>query len=182
VSGLRIPAVTLAILLMTIAASPLLPGQPMGEARAETVEKTIDKDHYWPYEFRAKATDILKVTAKEASGHIFDLFLMEEYMVENYEEALANSGNIIYIEDHSRLGTLNMSYSKTMPNPGGKYAILIDNTEAPDEDVGGSYANATLNITLTVKIEEASPGAGVLLSGLAVLATGVIMAMRRRRA
>lgn len=176
----RVAALALTLLLLTLALAPMTNG-PVGEARGETVTKTVGKDQYWPYRFTAKATDTLKVVAKEANGRVFDLFLMKDYMFDRYEEALAQSGSIEYVEDHSRLSTYNMSYEKVMPNPGGTYYLLIDNTEAPDEAAGGSYANASLNMTLTVETEAASPGVGLLLSGLAVLATGALMAVRRGR-
>ena len=176
----RVVALALALLLLTLAFTPLTLG-PMGGARGETVTKNLGKDQYWPYKFKAKATDTLTVKANEANGRIFDLFLMRDYMFDKYEEALAQSGSIEYVEGHSRLSTHNMSYEKVMPNPGGTYYILIDNTEAPDESAGGSYANASLNLTLTVETEEASPGAGLLLTGLVLLATGALMAVRRRR-
>lgn len=174
-------ALVLSLLLLTLAFSPLTLG-PMGGARGETMTKNLAKDQYWPYQFKAKATDTLKVTARESNGRIFDLFLMKDFMFEKYEEALAENGVIEYVEDHSRLATHNMSYSKVMPNPGGTYIILIDNTEAPDESAGGSYANASLNLTLIVELEEASPGVGLVLAGLVLLATGALMAVRRRPA
>lgn len=177
----RVVALVLSLLLLTLAFSPLTLG-PMGGARGETMTKNLAKDQYWPYQFKAKATDTLKVTARESNGRIFDLFLMKDFMFEKYEEALAENGVIEYVEDHSRLATHNMSYSKVMPNPGGTYIILIDNTEAPDESAGGSYANASLNLTLIVELEEASPGVGLVLAGLVLLATGALMAVRRRPA
>ncbi len=73
----RVAALALTLLLLTLALAPMTNG-PVGEARGETVTKTVGKDQYWPYRFTAKATDALKVVAKEANGRVFDLFLMKD--------------------------------------------------------------------------------------------------------
>lgn len=170
----------LSLLIFTLILLPTSAAQTFAEDENERVQVDdfpLANNNYWVSKaFKAGSTDDIELEITEAQGRIFDVLMMKTVMLDTYERVLQQGGGIQYYESHSKLGGSNLSLDEIMPNTKGQFIFVIDNTEAPDN---GGYANSTLNLTFSLKVTEASPGPGIVLSLLVVGVTAMALVRRR---